>query len=103
MDSVTPLSALRKGQTGTVTAVSEAHLPPGSPNWAGVLERRLLEMGFVEGSHVTLTHDNLGGGNLVVVRVRAHHTLALRKDEARAILIRQDAPPPLYSYDPTSL
>ena len=57
-----------------------AGLPPAE------LERRLIELGFVEGADVELLHQGLFGGDPIAVRV-AHTTIALRRREAMAILV----------------
>jgi ferrous iron transport protein A len=49
------------------------------------LERRLIELGFVEGASVELLHQGLFGGDPIAVRV-ALTTIALRRREAMAIL-----------------
>jgi ferrous iron transport protein A len=55
------------------------------------LERRLLELGFVEGADVELLHQGLFGGDPIAVRV-AHTTIALRRREAMAILVTPALP-----------
>ena len=50
------------------------------------LERRLIELGFVEGASVELLHQGLFGGDPIAVRV-ADTTIALRRREAMAILV----------------
>lgn len=50
------------------------------------LERRLIELGFVEGAAVELLHEGLFGGDPIAVRV-ADTTIALRRREAMAILV----------------
>ena len=50
------------------------------------LERRLIELGFVEGAGVELLHQGLFGGDPIAVRI-AHTTIALRRREAMAILV----------------
>jgi len=50
------------------------------------LERRLLELGFVEGATVELLHQGLFGGDPIAVRV-AQTTIALRRREAMAIVV----------------
>ncbi len=50
------------------------------------LERRLIELGFVEGAIVELLHQGLFGGDPIAVRV-ADTTIALRRREAMAILV----------------
>jgi len=55
------------------------------------LERRLLELGFVEGAIVELLHQGLFGGDPIAVRV-ADTTIALRRREAMAILVETVQP-----------
>ena len=50
------------------------------------LERRLIELGFVEGAQVELLHQGLFGGDPIAVRVAAS-TIALRRHEAKAVLV----------------
>jgi ferrous iron transport protein A len=50
------------------------------------IERRLLELGFVEGARVEILHQGLFGGDPIAVRVDAA-TIALRRREASAILV----------------
>jgi ferrous iron transport protein A len=50
------------------------------------LERRLLELGFVEGAEVELLHQGLFGGDPIAIRV-ADATIALRRREALAIMV----------------
>ena len=56
------------------------------------LERRLLELGFVEGATVELLHQGLFGGDPIAVRV-AEATIALRRREAMAIVVSGEAMP----------
>jgi ferrous iron transport protein A len=49
------------------------------------LERRLLEMGFVEGATVEIRHQGLFRRDPIAVRV-ASATIALRRAEANAVL-----------------
>jgi ferrous iron transport protein A len=55
------------------------------------LERRLIELGFVEGADVELLHQGLFGGDPIAVRV-ADATIALRRGEAMAILVTAVSP-----------
>ena len=57
------------------------------------LERRLLELGFVEGADVELLHQGLFGGDPIAVRV-ADATIALRRREAMAIMVAGEEAPP---------
>ena len=56
------------------------------------LERRLIELGFVEGADVEILHQGLFGGDPIAVRV-AHTTIGLRRREAMAILVSVGAEP----------
>ena len=55
---------------------------------AAEIERRLLELGFLEGARVSVLHEGLFGRDPIAVRVNGA-TVALRRSEAMAILIRQ--------------
>ncbi len=57
---------------------------------ASELERRLIELGFVEGADVEVLHQGLFGGDPIAVRV-AHTTIGLRRREAMAILVSAGA------------
>lgn len=50
------------------------------------LERRLIELGFVEGAEVEILHQGLFGGDPIAVRLQSA-TIALRRREAAAILV----------------
>ena len=56
---------------------------------AAELERRLIELGFVEGSRVELLHEGLFGRDPIAVRVN-EATVALRRREAASILVEPD-------------
>jgi len=80
-----PLSSGRKGFAGVIVAVQ-------APQRAGALggteiERRLIEMGFVEDAPVEIVHEGLIGRDPIAIRL-ADRTVALRRREARAVLVR---------------
>jgi len=50
------------------------------------LERRLIELGFVEGARVEILHEGLFGRDPIAVRVN-EATVALRRREAASILV----------------
>ncbi|MES2615885.1 MAG: FeoA family protein [Bdellovibrionota bacterium] len=87
MENPTRLSSLKKGQKAQILQISETNLNTESPLPAGELERRLLEMGFSEGSQVTLMHEAPFGKDPIIVLLRACHLVALRKKEAAAIMV----------------
>jgi ferrous iron transport protein A len=80
-----PLSAARKGFSGVITEVRPAEASGGL---GGVeIERRLLEMGLVEGAPVQVLYEGLFGRDPIAVKL-ADRTVALRRREARAVLVR---------------
>ncbi len=78
------LGALRKGQCAVVTGLDESAvatpLPPGE------LERRMIEMGLIEGARVEILHEGFPGSDPLAVRIN-DHTLAMRRAEAHAVLV----------------
>jgi ferrous iron transport protein A len=53
------------------------------------LERRLIELGFVEGARVEIVHQGLFARDPIAVRVN-EATVALRRREAASILVEPD-------------
>jgi ferrous iron transport protein A len=80
----TPLGLANRGFRGTIVAIAATDDANGVP--AAELERRLLELGFVEGASVEILHEGPVGGDPIAVRVN-DTTIALRRREAMAILI----------------
>lgn len=82
-----PLSTLAPGSRGRITRVGvpEDHRPDAIA--ADELERRLLEIGFVEGATVEVLHEGLFGRDPIAVRVDDMR-VALRRNEARGILVQ---------------
>jgi ferrous iron transport protein A len=82
-----PLSAARIGFAGVIV---EVRAPEATGGLGGAeIERRLLEMGFVEGAPVRLIHEGLLGRDPIAVKL-ADRTVALRRREARAVIVRAD-------------
>jgi len=79
-----PLGSAQKGFCGRIAAIDvgdgTAGLPPGE------LERRLIELGFTEGSTVEILHEGAFGRDPIAVRVN-DATVALRRREAMAVLV----------------
>lgn len=79
-----PLGLMHRGFSGHVFHIApvdhSVHLP------AAEMERRLIELGFVEGARVTILHEGLFGRDPIAVRVNGT-TVALRRREAMAILV----------------
>lgn len=78
------LGTARVGFRGRIHAIDTERGGAGLP--AGELERRLIELGFVEGANVELLHQGLFGGDPIAVRI-ANTTIGLRRREAMAILV----------------
>jgi ferrous iron transport protein A len=80
----TPLGLANRGFRGVIDAIEVTDSSDGVP--AAELERRLLELGFVEGAQVQILHEGPVGRDPIAVRVD-NNTIALRRREAMAILV----------------
>lgn len=78
------LGEARRGYRGRIRALRPEAASSELP--VDELERRLIEMGFVEGASVELLHHGPFGRDPIAVRVDGA-TMAIRRREARAILI----------------
>ena len=85
-----PLGRAPRGFRGRIQAVQAESQKAGLP--AMEIETRLIELGFVEGATVELLHEGQFGRDPIAVRVN-NATVALRRSEAMAIMVTQDAPP----------
>ncbi len=83
----TPLGAAARGFTGVVVGLS---VPANGALEAGELERRLLEIGFVEGARVEILHEGFIGRDPIAVRLDDMR-VALRRREANAVLVQADS------------
>jgi ferrous iron transport protein A len=79
-----PLGLARRGFCGHIQAIHVGDSGHGLT--AMELERRLLELGFVEGAEVEVLHEGPLGRDPIAVRVN-DNTIALRRREAMAILV----------------
>jgi ferrous iron transport protein A len=77
----------RRGFSGVIADV-RAHAAVGSLP-ASELERRLLEMGFVEGARVEILHEGFIGRDPICVRLDDMR-VALRRRDARSVLVHPD-------------
>jgi ferrous iron transport protein A len=78
------LGVARRGFRGRIAAIEVPHSNKGlSP---AELERRLIELGFIEGAEVEILHEGLIGHDPIAVRVDGA-TVAIRRREAMAILV----------------
>lgn len=80
------LSIARVGARGVITRVSafDGALP------AEELERRLLELGFVEGARIEVLEEGLFGRDPIAVKLDDMR-VAIRRREAAAILMSYDS------------
>jgi ferrous iron transport protein A len=78
------LDSLLRGQQGSVISIDVDGMP--GPLKPSELERRLIEFGFVEGARVEVLHEAFPGRDPIAVRID-DHTVALRRKEARAVVI----------------
>jgi ferrous iron transport protein A len=79
-----PLGKVRRGFSGHIEAI---HVGEGAHGLSATeLERRLLELGFVEGAAVEVLHEGPLGSDPIAVRVN-DSTIALRRREAMAIFV----------------
>lgn len=75
--SVVRLTQLQLGDIATIACLS--------PACVGAMRRRLMDLGFVRGSEISIDmHSPLGNPTAYVIR---HTAIALREDQARYILI----------------
>lgn len=87
---VVPLADRRVGFRGVIQSVEVPGRGAGGVD-AEELQRRLLEMGFVEGARVEVLHEGLIGRDPICVRLDDMR-VALRRGHARGVLVRPDPP-----------
>ena len=78
------LGSLAKGTKAEIVGLDESRVKTSLK--AGELERRLIEMGLVEGATVEILHEGFPRKDPIAVRVN-DHTVALRRSEADAVLV----------------
>jgi len=84
MSDTIKLSQARRGDRGVIVQVGEhCH----HDEHALELERRLLELGFVEGARVELLHEGLFGRNPIAMKIDDMR-VALRRHEAASLTLR---------------
>ena len=85
----TRLSDAGRGDRGEVLAVSPAAMAGVPDAEREELERRLLEIGFVEGARIEVLHEGFIGRDPIAVRLDDMR-VALRRREAQGVLVRLD-------------
>jgi len=78
------LASLGKGAVAEIVGLDETGV--STPLEAGELERRLIEMGLVEGARIQVLHEGFPRRDPIAIRVD-DHTVALRRNEAQAVLV----------------
>ena len=78
------LGQARRGFRGRIHAIEADFETCTLP--AGELERRLIELGFIEGALIEILHEGFFGRDPIAVRVN-DATVALRRREAMAIQV----------------
>ncbi len=86
---VAPLGWGARGFRGVVTSVGGATRGAGGLE-SSELERRLLEIGFVEGARIEILHEGALGGDPIAVRIDDAR-VALRRREADSVLVQVEA------------
>lgn len=83
MSRLIKLSEARVGDRGVITGVGDhCHHQSDSVE----LERRLLELGFVEGARIELIHEGLFGRDPIALKVDDMR-VALRRKEAASLTV----------------
>jgi len=80
------LGALRKGALAEIIALDESAAITTLD--VGELERRLIEMGLVEGARIEVLHEGFPRRDPIAVLV-GDSTIALRRAEANAVMVRR--------------
>ncbi len=86
MSPIRKLSQARQGDQGVIVQVGDHER---RDEHAMELERRLLELGFVEGARVELLHEGLFGRDPIAMKVDDMR-VALRRHEAASLTVRFD-------------
>lgn len=84
MSDIRKLSLARQGDQGVIVRVGD---PDQRDSHAQELERRLLELGFVEGARIQLLHEGLFGRDPIAMKVDDMR-VALRRHEAASLTIK---------------
>jgi len=83
---MTTLNTVFPKQKAVIIGIDES-LCPNNHEPSGILEKRLLEMGFVEGAPIMVLHEAPFTKDPIIIRLR-NMRIALRRNEARCVLVR---------------
>ena len=89
-EGVRRLADVRRGDRGEVLTVSPDGMTAVPAAEREELERRLLEIGFVEGARIEVLHEGFIGRDPIAVRLDDMR-VALRRREAQGVLIRLES------------
>ncbi len=89
-EGVRRLSEARRGDRGVVLSVAPESLTSASMAEREELERRLLEIGFVEGARIEVLHEGFIGRDPIAVRLDDMR-VARRRREAQGVLIHLES------------
>lgn len=84
------LADARRGDRGVVLKVSTDGMGAAPEAEREELERRLLEIGFVEGARIEILHEGFIGRDPIAVRLDDMR-VALRRREAQGVLVRLES------------
>lgn len=79
-----PLGLANRGYSGVIQRLDAGCAGSALPDTE--LERRLIELGFVEGAKVEILHEGVIGRDPIAVRVE-NVTIAVRRREAMAVIV----------------
>lgn len=83
------LGSARCGATGVIVGLAARPTRAADAIDAAELERRLLEMGFIEGAHFEILHEGPIGGDPIAVKLDEAR-VALRRRDADALIVELD-------------
>ncbi len=86
---LTRLGQQRRGFRGVIAGIEAVDAAASGGLPAAEMERRLLEMGFVEGAHVEILHEGVFGHDPIAVKIDDMR-VALRRKDARGVLVNAD-------------
>lgn len=84
------LGAARRGACGTIRGIAPVPARALDAIDAAELERRLLEMGFVEGARFEVLHEGPIGADPIAVKIDDTR-VALRRRDANALIVETDS------------
>lgn len=88
MQKFKPLSSIDKNQTVIVKTIDESLLPHNVELESGELERRILEIGIIEGVELKILHFGLINRDPIALQIGNNGTtIAIRRNEAEIILV----------------